>query len=350
MLDLATETFALPIWAAALIAGSFAVAVLFAFTKPSDVVRTALRAGLAFVATVLVTWIALDRSAAFDRLAERRALDSRAADLTARAIAPGSPLACLDAISGDVVESACERALFTSPEATAAAVSYISARLDLLAQGVAFAATRDPEYGAAISALRQGLENDRFGFVAQVLSLRDSCTAAQCDTFALFSDTSRVRANLKDRAFDSYVTRYAANWSTHDARLTALSTDTQPVQTGSVSTSTNPGITGSIGLLPSGVIAAVPITTATTPARPAGALSHYDFPSANSIPAVSIMTPESDSASPPLANTPMPQRKPAAAVRAATSPPRPTQSSTGSAPVQLVPAQPSMVEPGHSFQ
>src|SRR5215475_3959481 len=128
MLDLATESLALPIWAVALIAASFAVAVLFAFTKPSvDVLRTSLRAGVVFVAAVLIAWICLDRTATFDHQAERRAIDTRMSELAARALAPGSPLACLDAIAGDAVESACERVLFASPEMTAAAVSYVSA-------------------------------------------------------------------------------------------------------------------------------------------------------------------------------------------------------------------------------
>ena len=46
-----------------------------------------------------------------------------ALELAARALVPGSALPCLDAIAGDVVEDACEKAIFASPEATAAAVS-----------------------------------------------------------------------------------------------------------------------------------------------------------------------------------------------------------------------------------
>ena len=56
-------------------------------------------------------------------------------DLATRALAPGSALACLDTIAGETVENACEKALFASPEATAAAVSYVAAQLSLLAAG-----------------------------------------------------------------------------------------------------------------------------------------------------------------------------------------------------------------------
>src|SRR3569833_897851 len=42
-------------------------------------------------------------------------------------------LACLDALAGDVVETACERAVFASAETTAAAVSYTAAQISRLA-------------------------------------------------------------------------------------------------------------------------------------------------------------------------------------------------------------------------
>ena len=65
-------------------------------------------------------------------------------ELTARAIMPGSALACLDAMAGEAVESSCEKALFATPEATAAAVSYVGAQLSLLAAGHAQAHRLDP--------------------------------------------------------------------------------------------------------------------------------------------------------------------------------------------------------------
>ena len=49
-------------------------------------------------------------------------LKLRAEELAAHALSPGSSLACLDALAGDSVETACEKALFASPANVAAAV------------------------------------------------------------------------------------------------------------------------------------------------------------------------------------------------------------------------------------
>jgi len=332
MLDLATETFALPIWAVAAIIALFAAATVLAFvqTAAKNVFLTFVRAGVVFVGVVLVVWIFLERTSAQNREAERRALDAHVSELAARAVAPRSPLACLDAIAGDAVETACEQALFASPEVVASALSYVSAKLSLLARGQEFANGSDLTTGSALLALRQSLESDRFGIVAQVLSLRDSCTPAQCDTFTLLHDTSRVRANLKDRTFDGYVTRYAVSWSGRDGRAPLADATGSTGYTGTVNTPTSNG--------------AVAATVAGAPlARPTMAPSRIDFPSASSIPAVSIMTPEPETsaaraqAAPTAtanANGTTPQRKPVA--RAASPPTRASQSV--SAPAPLAPA------------
>jgi hypothetical protein len=341
MLDSTTDTFALPIWAVAVSAALFAAAGVLAFVQNAahDALRTLVRTGLVFAGVVLVVWVFLDRSAEGERDRERRALEGRMSELAIRALTPGSPLACLDAIAGDAVETACERALFSNPEVTASAVSYIAERLNLLAYGLQAAGRGDRGYGSALLAMRQSLESDRFGIVAQVLSLRDSCTPAQCDTLALLRDTSRVRANLRDRTFDAYVARYAANWSEHVG---------QPVAD---AVSSGPTTTGSIGA-PNGA-------PATAAVRPAMAPLHYDFPSASSIPAVSIMTPEPETtaartpaASPPAAsNGSTSQRKPSA--RAATAPTRATASPSAAPSVPPVPPAPSSspsVEAGPTVQ
>jgi hypothetical protein len=291
---------------------------------------TFVRAGVVFVGVVLVVWIFLERTSAQNREAERRALDAHVSELAARAVAPRSPLACLDAIAGDAVETACEQALFATPEVVASALSYVSAKLSLLARGQEFANGSDLTTGSALLALRQSLESDRFGIVAQVLSLRDSCTPAQCDTFTLLHDTSRVRANLKDRTFDGYVTRYAVSWSGRDGRAPLADATGSTGYTGTVNTPASNG--------------AVAATVAGAPlARPTMAPSRIDFPSASSIPAVSIMTPEPETsaaraqAAPTAtanANGATPQRKPVA--RAASPPTRASQSV--SAPAPLAPA------------
>jgi hypothetical protein len=85
-----------------------------------------------------MTWAFLDRAAEADRTAERRALELRAQELSARALVPGSPLACLDTVAGENVAAAYERALFVSPASVAAASSYVAERLALLAAMVAY--------------------------------------------------------------------------------------------------------------------------------------------------------------------------------------------------------------------
>jgi hypothetical protein len=322
MLDSTTDIFAMPTWVLAVSAALFAAACVLAFLQnvTFNLLRTLVRTSLVFIGVALVVWIFVDRSAEGARERERRALEARMSELAVRALAPGSPLACLDAIAGDTVETACEKALFSTPEVTASAVSYVAARLNVLAFGLEIANRSDPGYASALLALRQSLESDRFGIVAQVLSLRDSCTPAQCDSFALLHDTSRVRANLRDRTFDGYVARYLANWAERDARLGADTGSSGPATTGSIGPGSRPGI----------------------------APSHIDFPSASSIPAVSIMTPEpeapmaraptaSPAAAPPNAATP--QRKPVP--RAAAAPTHATASQNASTPVPVPPTPPS---------
>ena len=90
----------------------------------------------------------LDRMAQDERAAERRALAQRCADLSVQALAPGSTLACLDGAAGEAVDNACEKTVFAGPQATAAAVAYMAARLTLLADGLAFARQRDPDFAA----------------------------------------------------------------------------------------------------------------------------------------------------------------------------------------------------------
>ncbi len=147
------------------------------------------RGGLVLVG-VLLAWALLDRSSIRDQIAERRALEARAADLTIRAIQPGSALACLDAVAGPAVEAACEKSLFASPEMVAAAVAYIDARVSLLAAGVNVA-ERDPSYRPSFERLRRGLEADRFGLVSHVLMTR-GCTGTDCPDLKLVRDSSRI--------------------------------------------------------------------------------------------------------------------------------------------------------------
>ena len=303
-----TASFPYPIWTAAAAAAVTVVIVIMVFRATG--VGGALRfCGQLLVAAVVIgaAWLLVERAGRLERASDRRMLDQRSASLTAQAVAPGSALACLDAMAGEITEAACEQAVFAGPSAIAAAVSYTAARLTFLADAAAHAGRGDGAYEATLAPLRQALESDRFGIVAHVLALRDSCTELQCDAFSLLQDASRVQANLRDRTFDVLVGRHSAEWST---------------KVGTVS-------------------AAAPTTVATPPS------SQFDFPSAASIPPVSIMNPEPAQAPPAArqaATPPVPPRRPPAAARAAPPPPART------APVQITPPAADRETDGQSLR
>jgi hypothetical protein len=256
------------------------------------------------VTAALAVIIVLDHLTLDRRAAERRALLQRNAELNVSAVAPGSMLACLDGGAGETIENACEKAVFANPQSAAAAVAYTAARLALLADAAVFAQGSDVAITDAFAGTRRAVELDRYGIAAHVLAARDGCTAERCAAFAQLRDTAALKANLRVHAFDSYVVRYAAAW-----------TKTEPVA------EKQPP-------------AAAPVASAPEP-QPAPhqpVASRYDFPSAASIPPVSIMNaepplskePAANAASPPVtegaAPVPVPPKRPQA--QAATPPAR----------------------------
>jgi hypothetical protein len=256
----------------------------------------------------LTGWWARDHFAHRDLAAELRALDTRAFDLATRAFAPGSALGCLDANAGETVEAACERALFGSPEATAAAVSYVAAQLSLLASASELG-RRHSGANSGAAMLRRALEADRFGIVAHVLAVRDGCTPGRCSAFAWLREPSRINANLAERPFDARVKSYSASWPSAGVR-------------GMVSSAPSP---------PPGAAAKVP--------------NNLYFPSASSIPPVNIMTAEPPAAQRQPQDTtgttesapPRPPRRPPQADSQTRQPP--STAPARSAPMPLAPPQ-----------
>src|SRR6266540_319819 len=168
LLDSATGTLMLPLWAAAAIAAFVVVAIILSMVRGGRVVVVGGVVGIAFLLLVVtVVWVGTERVVDRERVEERHALVMRAQNLAAQAAMPGSPLACLDAVAGDTVEAACERLLFGGPETIAAATAYTAARLALLSDGVDYALRVNSSYEGALPGLRRALETDRFGFVAQ---------------------------------------------------------------------------------------------------------------------------------------------------------------------------------------
>jgi hypothetical protein len=257
-IDLGAGALSLHLWLAV---GSAVLLAVFCAVAIFRVVP-ALRVEVLILGALLgavIAWAVLDREAAGDRRAEGRALEMRAAELAARTLAPGSPLGCLDALVGDNVEAACEKAIFASPASVAAATSYVAARFALLSEMTAHVGRGGTEIDDLVLPLRRALEADRFGFLAHLLVVRDGCTRENCDALTVLHDMERVRAHLSEGTLDQLVAQYSTAW----AQPTEAA-DAQARQAASAQTAPQPSH------------------------RPV----NIDFPTAASIPAVSIMTPE----------------------------------------------------------
>ena len=220
--------------------------------------------GLGAAFGAVLAWALLAGATVRDLSVERRNLEMRAAQLTVQVLVSGSPLACLDATGGENVEAACEKALFAAPATVAAASSYTAARLTLLAD-IAVHIRAGGNVDSILPLLRRALEADRFGFVAHMLAIRDGCTSSRCEALALLRDPEQVRANLSAQTFDRYLNRYLPLWGQPETPVA----EAAPSSTATLATSQPPP----------------------GPAQKKVILD-ADFPSAASIPAVSIMNPE----------------------------------------------------------
>jgi hypothetical protein len=252
-----------------------AVAALFVVVGVIAWRRARSRLLLAFAGVVLVVLAVLalvEQLSLGERASMRRALLAREAELTKTTLVPGSPLACLDAGAGEAVENACEKVVFASAQNIAAAVAYMGARLSLLA--VAANDDGDAQIRAALASTRRAVELDRFGLAAHVLAIRDGCTADACAAFALVDNASVLKANLKAQVFDQYVSRYAAGWN-----APASASEKKP-----------PAVSAVPSEAP--VAQARPTAVGAAPVAAIKPGEHWDYPSADSIPAVSIMNAE----------------------------------------------------------
>ncbi len=298
-LDLASGTLTLPVWAAGGAAVLLLVLLILALFRATDLIGTLVRVAFLVLAAA-VAWALVTRFDERARADERRALDQRLAELNSRVLAPTSVLGCLEPGLGDAVDGSCEKILFAGPETVGAATALVAARWSLLADGLDYAHGKDPGYDANLDGLRRTLQADRFGFLAQVLSVREGCTASKCEALDRLSDPNRVRANLNERLFEGLVARSAAAWPSR----------------------TRPGT-----------------PTAAAPTNPAPA-SGIMFPSASSIPPVSIMNTEPPAAAPPpaaAAPAPAARRPPTTPPAARPAAPRPQAAQPAQQPVPIAP-------------
>ncbi len=137
----------------------------------------------------------------------------RAQELTARTLAPGSPLACLDAVAGENVEAACEKALFALPQ------RWRPPR-PMWRRGLSCFRTWPPmsNTAARISTARCC----RCGIRSRPIASASWRTRLRCATAApariarrsmCLHDASRVRANLSGQTLDRYLDRYLTAWA-----------------------------------------------------------------------------------------------------------------------------------------
>jgi hypothetical protein len=294
---------------AALVVVTYAIVAVRSdhFGKPSPLSRIV----LALVLTLAAAWV-FNSFRQRDLAAEQRSLEDRAFELAARAVMPGSALACLDAVAGEAVEDTCEKALFATPEATAAAVTYVATELSLLAAASEHIRRGGPGYGSALTSMRRSLEADRFGIVAHVLAVRDGCTPGQCAAFAFLQGTGRVSVNLAERPFDAYLRSHMASWPAGGAQAASNPPAVNPAP--------NPPA----------------LASARQP-------NNLYFPSASSIPPVNIMTPEPQA--PANSTTGAAAPAPAAAARKLT-PPAPQARQGSAAAAAPAPAAPLQLAPG----
>jgi len=281
-LDQIWRSSAFPMWLTLAAAGFFGLLMLITLMRAEKSVANG--------ALTVIALLAVGIAAAATIRAPAGSPDASGEERTPSAPAAALPaLACLDDLAGDMVLGVCEKAVFASPESTAAAVSYVAAQIShLTSYGDAANAAKvmTPE----LQALRRSIEHDRYGIVAQVLQVREHCSPTECAVFRSLTDNHQIITNMDEHLYEGLVSRHAAMW-------------TAPPQT---TASTVPGM---------GALAAYP------PSMPTGRPTTMDFPSANSIPPVSIMSAEParrEPATAPAARaSPAPSPAPAVAAPAA---------------------------------
>jgi hypothetical protein len=309
---------AFPMWLTLAAAGFFAVILLLTLARAERSVAN----GALTVITLLAIGIAV---AATQRgFGPDGSMDFR--DASSPQINAALPaLSCIDDLAGESVETACERVLFGSAESAAAAVSYAASRLSRL---VAFGnvATANKNMTPELEALRRSIQRDRYGLIAYVLVVRDHCRPSDCLAFRSLTDRDQIAANMVNQTYDVLVSRYAPSWNAPAPAPTTVAALPQPI----------PGA-------PAATAAALPPLSPGATGKPTTA----DFPSAASIPPVSIMTPE-----PTGSQTASAPRSPPSTANAQLLSPQPVTTSAPSAlkkpaaktraqtPVQLAPAAP----------
>jgi hypothetical protein len=292
-----------PMWLTLAAAGFFALIVLITLLRAEKSVAN----GALTVITLLAIGIAV--AATIRGFAPGGASRDTQPSQPITAALPA--LSCVDDLAGETILAACEKFLFGSADAAAAAVSYAAARLTQLTS-FGDVPTANKNMTPELSTLRRSVERDRYGLMAYVLSARDRCQPGECAAYRLLTDHNQIAANMDERIYEGLISRYSAAWNAPVAPAAPVAA----------------------------AVAAFPTT------MPTGKPTNAEFPSAASTPPVNIMTPEPTTAIAPAAPRPPPA---AANAQTPTPAPRPSPAPTAAkkqaapkaraaAPVQLSPA------------
>jgi hypothetical protein len=294
---------AFPMWLTLAAAGFFTIIVLVTLIRAEKSVAN----GALTVITLLAVGIAVAAMIRGFGAGGSVVSTETPAPQTANATLPA--LSCIDDLAGETVMTACEKVVFGSAEATAAAVSYAASRITRLAALGDAAANKSmtPDQ----QALRRSIERDRYGVMAQVLQVRDHCTASDCAIFRFLTAPQQIAANIDAQLYNSLVSRYAPSWNAPP-----------------------PAAAGPVAALP--------------PSMPTGKPTNAEFPTSASIPPVSIMTPEPPAAAPrapaAVATAPVPAPRPASTA-ASTASTAPALAAAKKPPAKPRPAAPAQITP-----
>jgi hypothetical protein len=298
-----------PLWLTLSAAAFFGIIVLLMLLRTEQSVAS----GALAIITLLSLGIAV---ASILRGYEPAAQTASAESKSAPPIAHVLPaLSCVDDLAGETVGQACERAVFASPESTAAAVNYAASMITRVVS-LGDAASAQRTMSSDMQATRRAIERDRYGLMAHVLLTRERCTPTQCAAYRSLTDNHQIITNMDEHAFDNLVARYASSWNAPQ-----------------ITSATTP-----LAMMP--------------PSVPTGRPTNAEFPSSANTPAVSIMTPEPGTGTkPPATSPPAPARPaqsaaappPAAPTPAAPPPAAKKQAATKRAPAP--PAGPTQISP-----
>ncbi|MBR0994145.1 hypothetical protein JQ580_25825 [Bradyrhizobium japonicum] len=312
-LDQVWRSPAFPMWMTLAAAGFFGLILLITLLRAD---RSVANGALTVITLLSIAIAGAATMRVYGPAGQDAPTETRAQNNAVMASLPA--LSCLDDLAGDAVAIGCEKALFGSPDAAAAAVSYTAARIDRLT-ALGDAATADKSLTTDMKVLRKALEHDRYGLVAQVLVVRDGCTQFDCAAFRSLTDQQQVAANMDSHLYDTLVARHAPTWNA-PATLPPM-----------------PATAALAGLPPS---------------MPTGKPTNAEFPSAASTPPVSIMNPEPTATTrqaAPANAAPAPRAPAAASAQAAApaakKPPAPKAARAPAAPVPLAPPPASAAAP-----